>query len=97
MKMMNDKGGSVMLFSLMLCVTIIVLALAFAPGIKSAVDSAMTSMSCSTETDIYILGACIVVDLFNPYFIAILFGIAATVLGAKIISGENQIGEGTNG
>ena len=69
---MNNQG-QVAFFTLMIGIVIIILALAFAPGIKTQIDSARntTSLDCanSTTSD-FNKAACVVSDFTIFYFIS---------------------------
>ena len=89
---MNNKG-QVIFFGLMLCIVIIVMALALAPAIKETVDNARNSssgdiqgMDCSnTSISDFDKAACTATDLTMFYFIGGLIFIGGAVLAAKIL------------
>lgn len=91
---MNNKG-QVILFTLMVSIVILLLALALAPPIKIFVDSARNESSgdtiglnCSTTDSNFIKGTCVFVDLYTPYFIGVVIALAGLAIGAKIMLSE---------
>ena len=89
---MNNKG-QVVIYTLMLGVVLIILALALAPALKVFSDTARADstdtqigLNCSNPNlDDYYKGTCVVQDLNTPYFVGIVLGIAGMVIGAKVI------------
>ena len=86
--------GQVVFMGLMLAVVIIVMALALAPVLKLATDSARngtdwiggTGLNCTnTSLSDYDKGACTIVDLTAPYYIGALIALAGIIFVAKII------------
>ena len=68
---MNQRG-SILIYSLMVGLTIIILALALAPSIKTFTDTAMnsTNMDCNnTSISNFDKAGCVAVDLGGFYFI----------------------------
>lgn len=85
---MNKKGQTIF-YGLMLCVVVIVLASGFAAPSLVATNSSMTEMNCSSTSDSYVKGACLITDLTSPYFIGAVICVGIAILGAKIaITGE---------
>ena len=92
--MKKNRKGQVMMLTLMLAVACMFLLLAFAPAIKSFVDVARNSsngdqvgLDCDNSTiSDFDKGACVTVDLYNPYFIGIALGICGALVGAKVLS-----------
>lgn len=96
---MIKKGLVVSLFGVMLGVVIIILAIAFAPGLTNAVKDIrnqttadtltlncfQTNGSANTTLNNFQEANCIVTDLQTPTFILVLIGIAGAVIGAKIL------------
>jgi len=83
-----NKNGSSFFLVLMLAVIFFVLGLALSTPLNQVVQESRTSalMNCTnTSIDSYQKGACIITDLYSPYFVGILFGIAGAILGAKIL------------
>lgn len=89
---MNSKGQLIFV-TLMIAATVIILALAMAPAIK---QSSEVSMSPSSDTNVgldcsnqsisdYDKANCVMVDLALPYFFWGLLGLAAIIIGAKVI------------
>jgi len=92
-----NKNGQVIAFTLMLAVVIIILALAMTYPISEAVGNARNESSgdtiglnCTTTTDEFVQGTCIVTDLFTPYFIGFVIALAGAVVGAKILFGRTN-------
>lgn len=90
---MNNRG-QVAIFTLMLFIVIVILALAFSPVIKQITEEARSPTSdtalgldCSnTSISDFQNAGCVSVDLLNPYFFWGLLGIAGIIIGAKIIT-----------
>ena len=91
---LNIKGQAY-LVSIMIACVFIVAALAFAPAIKSFVD---TSRSASTDSSVgldcsndsiskFDKATCVAVDMFNPYFVGFLVFAAGLIITARIIVG----------
>lgn len=91
---MNTKG-QVVLYTLMLSVVIVILALSLAPVLKSFNDEARADttdtkigLNCSNaDISTYDEATCLLQDLTMPYFIGAMVGIAGIVAGAKVIWG----------
>jgi hypothetical protein len=89
---LNNKGQTIF-FSLMLFVAVIVLAMALVVVVKSFVDDAraptsdtQVGLDCSNSSiSDYQKGQCMLTDLATPYFFYGLIGIAALIIGAKVI------------
>ena len=94
--MVLNKRGQTLFYTFMLFAVIIVLALAVVPVVKSFVDDARApsddtrvGLDCSNSSiSDYQKGQCYITDLATPYFFFGLLGIAALVVGAKVILGE---------
>jgi len=89
---LNNKG-QVIFFTLMLSVTIFIIAMALVPVVQDMTEGAMNSTSdtqvgldCSNSsiTD-YTKAQCILTDAATPYFFFGLIGIALLVIGAKVM------------
>lgn len=80
---MNTRGTT-MLLALMLGVIFFLLGLALAPGITEVVSESMTELGCSTATDEFVLGGCVLMDLSAPWIIGIIFAMGGAALGASI-------------
>jgi hypothetical protein len=85
--------AQVMIYSLMVGLCIIILALALA---KPVTDFSTTARNNTTATDLglnctdgsidnYYRGACIVTDLYSPYFIGVLLFIGGAVIISRVI------------
>lgn len=90
---MNNKGQATTVYFLMIGIVIVILALAFAPGLKSAVDTArgnqtstQDALNCGNITNDWQRGTCFASDIFLPYFFFGMIGIALAIIGAKIIT-----------
>lgn len=70
--------------AIMIAVCVFVLALAFAPTLKYATDDGLSQASCSSATNKFVKGFCVIFDMLNPSFTAFLIAIALILLGAKI-------------
>lgn len=86
---MNNKG-QVIFLTMMIGIVIIVLALAFAPGLKKQIDitRGATGLDCSNNSiSTFNQATCIVTDLNMFYFVGGLIFIAGAVLmGRKLLS-----------
>lgn len=86
---MNNKGQVVFL-TMMIGIVIIVLALAFAPGLKSQIDvtRGATGLNCTnTSISTFDQATCVVTDLNMFYFVGGLIFIAGAVLvGRRLLS-----------
>jgi len=94
---MQNKKASVMIYSVMLGVVVIILALALAPAGKQVIGSAMNvtvgdsiGMDCGNSSiSNFDKATCTAVDITLPYFIGfLLFLSGAIVVGRIIFSGE---------
>ena len=94
-----NKSGQTVFYTFMLAVVIVILALAFAPTLKSFTDSARAPSSdtaigldCSNATiSNFNKANCMVTDLTLPYFIIGLVAIAGIVIGARaVLGGSNE-------
>lgn len=90
---MNNKGQTIFL-GLMLAVTLIILALAFAPGLKSSVDEArnvsnpnnIANLDCTNDSISNVNQlTCIVTDLSIFHFIGGLIFLAGIIIVARIV------------
>ena len=92
---LGNNRGQAIFFSLMLFCVVVVIAMALAPVIKSTVDDARNTTSdtqvgldCANETiSDYQKGQCLLVDLTSPYWFFGMLGIAALIIGAKVLFG----------
>ena len=90
---MKSKGQIGMWgISLMLGITIIILALALSPAVKSFVDSAMgestanfIGLGCETTDSNFVKGVCVITDFSLFYFCVGLLFIGGLVMVAKRI------------
>lgn len=90
---LKNKRGQAIFYTLMLFAVIVVLAMALVPVVRNTVDGARNSTSdtavgldCTNESiSDYQKGQCMLTDLATPYFFFGLLGIAALVIGAKIL------------
>jgi len=93
---MKNRKGSVLFYSLMLGLTIIVLALGLAPAVKQQIDSVRANQTIEGTAGLdcdevngtisnYNKAACIIIDLTIFQFIGGLIFIAGAVVTAKII------------
>jgi len=85
---MNNKG-QVFFFAFMLGIVIIVLALAFAPGLKKNNEDlrSASNLNCGNDTiSTFDKATCTVTDVTLFYFIGGLIFIAGAVITAKIVA-----------
>lgn len=91
---MKNKG-QVAIFTIMLAVVVILLAIAFAPVIKEFVDDARNEtndntigLNCTSDLiSDYDRATCVVADSFNWYFFGFLIAFAGSIIGARILFG----------
>jgi len=86
------KNGQVFFFTFMLGLTVLILALAFAPAMRESVDNTRATtvgdtigMNCSTTTSTVNKITCTFVDISLFYFIGGLIFIAGSIITAKLI------------
>lgn len=79
-----NKKGFAFLYALMLGTLLFILGMALAPAIVEIVGEQMTSLSCSTATNDWIKSACVQIDLYAPVFVALIFGLAGTIIGGNL-------------
>ena len=98
MTMWNTKGQA-FLIALMIGVVFVIAALAFAPALKTNIDSARNvssdtsvGLDCSNSSITnFDKASCVIVDLYNPYFIGFLVFIGIAIISAKLlIGGSNE-------
>lgn len=85
---MNNKGQTTFFFTLMLGITVLILALAFAPVLKQFVEDASgsESLDCDNSSISYFdQSACIVADVSIFGFIGGLIFLVGAIVGARII------------
>lgn len=83
---MNSKGQTV-IYSFMLGILFMFLGLALSPSIKDVTYEAMnsTSLNCSTTDVQQTRAVCTSIDMFLPFFSALIFGLAGFVIGMVAI------------
>ncbi len=84
---MNNKG-QVFFFAFMLGIVIIVMALAFAPGLKKNNEElrSASNLDCGNETiSVFDKATCTTTDITLFYFIGGLIFIAGAVITARIV------------
>lgn len=84
---MNDKG-QVFFFTFMVGLVVLILALAFAPGLREQVDTTRNSanLDCGNDSiSSFNKATCFVTDLNIFYFIGGLIFITGSIITAKII------------
>jgi len=87
-----NKKGQVFFLTIMLAITIIILALALAPVLKENSDIARNvttgdtiGLDCSNSSiSTFDKANCMAVDMFNPYFIGFLILLAGGLIASKI-------------
>lgn len=80
--MWSNRGQAIFL-SLMLAITFFLIGLAVAPVIINSASNGQTTMSCSTDTNTSTQINCTLIDLVAPYTIAVIFGLAGGLIGAR--------------
>jgi hypothetical protein len=84
-KQLRNKRGGTFLLVLMLSVTFFILGLALAPPLTQLVNEKLIEQSCTTATDSFIRGGCLLMDLITPAFVGVVFGVAGALIGAKVL------------
>lgn len=87
--------GQVFFFTMMIAVVFILAALAFAPAIKQFADDARNStdetrvgLDCTNSSiSLFDKANCVVVDLYNPYFVGFLIFFIGAIIVARIVYG----------
>jgi Trk-type K+ transport system membrane component len=90
-----NKKASVVIYTLMLGMVIIILALALAPSIQDSTTAAMNESSGDTQgldctnasISSFDKAACIATDLTLFYFVGVLVFIGGLIITAKVVSG----------
>ena len=90
---MWHKKGQTIIYGLMVALAIIVLALALAPPVTNFSATAMNNttttsvgLNCTDGSiDNYYKAACVVTDLYSPYFVGALLFIGGAILISRII------------
>lgn len=94
--MVLNKKGQIIFYKLMLAIIVIILALSLAAPTKEFTDSARNEttnlggqgLNCTSSTlSDFDQGACMIVDLTQPYFIGALIFIGVSILTIKLIWG----------
>ena len=86
--MMRSKRASVLLYTMMLGLLVILLALFLAPGVQDFTTQAMTDMNCSSSLiSNYDKATCTVIDLNLFYFIGALIFIGGLIVTARVMFG----------
>lgn len=84
--MMNVRGQAIFL-SFMLAITFFFIGLIIAPAITKSTNSSRDIMDCgNTSIDTSQKINCTLMDLGSPYTVAIIFGLAGGLIGAKVTS-----------
>lgn len=86
------KKGSILIYSMMLGLLVIILALALAPSVRDFTSLAMnetTGLNCSSgDISNFDKATCVVVDLNLFYFIGALIFIGGAIVTARILFQE---------
>lgn len=91
---MRNKRGQAIFFTLMLAVTVIILALALAFPVKEAIDnttnnsgnSLVSNLDCNNDSiSNFDKGACVITDISMAYFIGGLLFLVGSILTAKVL------------
>ena len=94
---MNNRGQLV-IYSFMLGIIILILALALAPPVKEFVDNSrnetdgdLVGMDCSNESiSSFQKAGCLATDLTLFYFIGTLVFMAGAIMGARVLLGGSE-------
>jgi len=88
---MRNNKGQIWAYSLMLGLTVVVLALALAPTGKTFIDNAMGNstsevigLNCDTTSSIFIKGTCRITDFSLAYFFGGLLLIGGGIILSRI-------------
>ena len=87
---MRNKSGSVVIFSLMLGMVIMILALALAPVLQDTVNETMSPSEgdCNNESiSNFDKAGCLAIDLSFFYYIGALIFISGLIITAKVTFG----------
>ena len=92
---MEYKKGQVQIYTLMIAIVLIILALAFIPVLKQFNDDARAAdsttavgLDCNNSSiSTFDRATCTVSDMNMPLFVGILFGLAGAAIGAKVLFG----------
>lgn len=96
---LRNKRGSVIIFSMMIAIVVIILGLALSPAISEITTIArnnvtvenginITGMDCNNESiDNFVKAACVSTDISLFYFISAVLLIGFAVIGAKVAFG----------
>lgn len=92
---MNNRG-QVVVFTIMLAIVILILALAFAPVLKQFTEEARApntdssvGLDCANSSiSNFDKAVCTSIDVSQSYFFWGLLGIAGVVIGARLLVGE---------
>ena len=90
-----ENKGQVLIYTMMLGLVIIIVALALAPAISQSTTGAMNTtagdvlgMDCANSSiSDFNKAACVATDISLPWFVGALLLIGGAVVGAKIIFG----------
>lgn len=78
---MNKRGSSALVM-LMIAVVFYVLGLALANPLKEITAQSMntTELNCSTATTYQDIATCRSIDLFQPFYVGLIFGFAGLII-----------------
>ena len=85
---MINKSGSILIYSLMVGLTIIILALALAPSVQTFTSDAMNSsnLDCSNDSiSNFYKATCVAVDMGGFYFIGALILIGGSSVAIRLL------------
>lgn len=76
----NKRGDASIFVILMLCVTFMILGMAFAKPLVEVAASNMLQLNCSAPADNYFKGVCYSLDIFSSLFTLVIFGLVGYLL-----------------
>lgn len=94
--MFANKGGQVIIVTIMIALCVILLAFALAPALKqfnedlrAPTSDIAVGLDCNNSSiSTFDKGTCLIADISFPYFIAFLIFLAGAIITAKLIGGS---------
>lgn len=79
---MMNKQGNTFIVVLMMALLFFFIGLAIAAPLNEVVQEQRDNANCSlTNLTIYQQGGCVIMDLYSPYFIGIIFALGGALIG----------------
>lgn len=83
-----NKRGITFLYTLMVGITLVILALALAGTAKVFSDDSRTQLTCATPANDFDAGTCILLDSFKWFAVGIILFVGILILGKTYIGGS---------